>query len=195
MPIFPPEAGRPVLENEVITSIEIDGSNRKWVGTKSNGIWLFNPDITKLISHFTVENSPLISNLVYDIAINKPTGELFIATDKGCISYQTDANENIDASGNLVGSECANQNVSVFPNPVKKGFGGLIAVSGLANNSRVKFVTSSGKLVYETNSKGGMATWNGFTYDGKRANPGIYIILASSEEGAANCFSKLAILD
>ena len=195
LPIFPPEAGRPVLENEVVTAIEIDGANRKWIGTKDNGIWLFNPDITKLISHFTTKNSPLISDNIFDLVINKPTGELFIATDKGCVSYQTDANEKLDADGNLLGAECANQDINVFPNPVRKGYDGVIAVSGLASNSVVKFVTASGKLVYETTAKGGLAIWNGFTYDGRRANPGMYIIMASSEEGTANCFSKLAILD
>jgi hypothetical protein len=195
LPIFPPEAGRPVLENDIVTTIEIDGANRKWVGTKDNGIWLFNPDITKLISHFTTKNSPLVSDNIFDLVINKPTGELFIATDKGCVSYQTDANEKLDSEGNLVGVECANQDIVVFPNPVRKGYEGNIAVSGLASNSFVKFVTASGKLVYETTAKGGLATWDGFTYDGRRANPGIYIIIASTEDGVINCFSKLAILD
>jgi hypothetical protein len=194
-PIFPPEAGRPVLENDVVTTIEVDGANRKWVGTKDNGIWLFNPDITKLISHFTTKNSPLVSDNIFDLVINKPTGELFIATDKGCVSYQTDANEKLDSEGNLVGAECANQDIVVFPNPVRKGYEGNIAVSGLASNSLVKFVTASGKLVYETTAKGGLATWNGFTYDGRRANPGIYLIMAFTEDGTTNCFSKLALLD
>ena len=194
-PIFPPEAGRPVLENEVVTTIEIDGANRKWVGTKNNGIWLFNQDITKLIAHFTEDNSPLISNNILDLAINKPTGELFIATDKGLISYQTDASENIDPQGFAAADDCSFRGVNLFPNPVNKGYDGLIAVNGLASNSIVKFVTASGKLVYETNAKGGMATWNGITYDGKKANPGIYLVLASSEDGKSNCVSKLAILD
>jgi hypothetical protein len=194
-PIFPPEAGRPVLENEVVTTIEIDGANRKWIGTRNNGIWLFNQDITKLIAHFTEENSPLISNGIYDLAINKPTGELFIATDKGLISYQTDASENVNEQGAAAGEDCSFRGINLFPNPVKKDFSGLIAVNGLASNAIVKFVTASGKLVYETNAKGGMATWNGFTYDGKKANPGIYLVLASSEDGKANCVTKLAILD
>lgn len=194
-PIFPPEAGRPVLENDVVTSIEIDGANRKWIGTRNSGIWLFNADITQLISHFTLDNSPLISNNIYDLAINKPTGELFIATDKGLVSYQTDASENIDEQGRLADEDCSAMGVNVFPNPVKKDYSGLIAINGLASNSIVKFVTASGKLVYQTNAKGGMATWNGLTYDGKKAHPGIYLILASSEDGKANCFSKLAILD
>ena len=194
-PIYPPEAGRPVLENDVVTSIEIDGGNRKWVGTKDNGLWLFNADITKVIHHFTTQNSPLLSNYIYDLAINKPTGELFIATEKGLISFQADATENVDESGNPIPDVCENENINIFPNPVKKGFDGVIAVQGLAANSEVKFVTPAGKLVYKTTAIGGMATWNGYTYDGKKAHPGIYLVLSSTTEGGANCVSKLAIMN
>jgi ligand-binding sensor domain-containing protein len=194
-PIFPPAAGRPVLENDVVTSIEIDGGNRKWVGTKENGLWLFNPDISAVIYHFTKENSPLLSNFIYSICINKPTGELFIATDKGLISFQTDATENVDSDGRLAVEDCSNQDISIFPNPVEKGYDGQIAVKGLASNSIVKFITPSGKLVHQTIAVGGMATWNGITYEGKRAIPGIYIVMSSTSEGKSNCVSKLAILD
>ena len=194
-PIFPPEAGRPVLENDVVTAIEIDGANRKWIGTKSNGVWLFNADITKVLAHFTTDNSPLVSDYIYDIAINKPTGEIFFATDKGLSSYQGDASENVNELGKPSGDQCDESNIAVFPNPVRKGFDGTIAVRGLANNSEVKFVTTSGKLVYKTTAKGGMATWNGNTYDGNKAHPGIYLILSSTEDGKSNCVSKLAIMN
>lgn len=188
-PIYPPEAGRPVLENDIVTSIEVDGGNRKWVGTKDNGLWLFNSDITKVIHHFTTANSPLFSDQIIDLEINKATGELFISTDKGVLSYQTDATENPDPTS------CEGSDVSIFPNPVEKGYSGLIAVKGLASNSTVKFVTASGKMVYQTTSEGGMATWNGITYDGKKAHPGIYIVLSATADGKANCISKLAILE
>jgi hypothetical protein len=59
----------------------------------------------------------------------------------------------------------------------------------------VKIITASGKLVYKTIAKGGMATWNGKTYEGDEAHPGIYLILAATEDGKANCVTKLAILD
>jgi hypothetical protein len=173
----------------------VDGANRKWIGTRDNGVWLFNADITEVINHFTEENSPLISDYIYDIAVNKPTGEVFIATDKGLVSFQGDATENVDANGKTAGDACAEKDVTLFPNPVKKGYDGLIAVRGLANNSDVKFVTASGKLVYKTTAKGGMATWNGRTYEGDKAHPGIYLVLSSTEDGKANCVSKLAILD
>lgn len=194
-PIFPPEAGRPVLENEVVTCIEIDGANRKWVGTKGSGVWLFNEDISQVIQQFNTANSPLISNFLYDIVVNKMTGEVFFATDKGLISYQGDATENLDERGKPLGNNCDESKIKTFPNPVPKNFDGLIAIQGLAPNAEVRFVSPSGKLMYKTAAKGSMATWNGFTYDGKKAPPGIYLILTTSPDGAATCTGKIAILD
>jgi hypothetical protein len=49
--------------------------------------------------------------------------------------------------------------------------------------------------VYKTIAKGGMATWNGKTYEGNRAHPGIYLVLSATEDGKANCVTKLALLD
>jgi len=194
-PIFPPEAGRPVLENDVVTCIEIDGANRKWVGTKDNGVWLFNEDITQVIKQFNTSNSPLVSNFIYDIVVNKTTGEVFFATDNGLVSFQGDATENLDAQGKTRVDVCDESRLKVFPNPVPKAFDGTIAIQGLATNAEVKFVTPSGKLVYKTIAKGSMATWDGFTYDGIKAPPGIYLILTSTPDGKATCTSKIAILD
>jgi len=194
-PIFPPEAGRPVLENEVVTAIEVDGANRKWIGTKGSGVWLFNEDISQVIKQFNTSNSPLTSNFIYDIVVNKVSGEVFFATDKGLISFQGDATENLDDFGKPLGNVCDESRIKVFPNPVPKNFDGVIAVQGLAPNAEVRFVSPSGKLMYKTNAKGSMATWNGFTYDGKKAPPGIYLMLTTSPDGAASCTGKIAILD
>lgn len=45
------------------------------------------------IHHFTEENSPLLSNSIVSIAIHPRTGEVFIGTSKGLVSYQSDATE------------------------------------------------------------------------------------------------------
>jgi hypothetical protein len=194
-PIFPPEAGRPVLENDVVTSIETDGANRKWVGTKDNGVWLFNEDISQVIQQFNTSNSPLVSNYIYDIVVNKATGEVFFATDKGLVSFQGDATENLDQNGNVRPVSCEEKNIKIFPNPVPRNFDGVIAVQGLAANAEIKILTPSGKLVFQTNGRGSMATWNGLTYEGKKVPPGIYMLVSSGADGLNACTSKIAILD
>jgi hypothetical protein len=189
-PIFPPEAGRPVLENHTCTSIAIDGANRKWVSTSDAGVWLFNADMTELIHHFTAENSPLLSNNVIDLAINNKTGEVFFGTDLGIISYQSDAAGNVNATD----VNCRSKDVNVFPNPVRPDYDGVIGISGIAPNSTVKITDVSGKLFYETVSNGTTTTWNGSDYRGKKAKPGVYLVFSATEEGKFGCVAKVAII-
>lgn len=67
-----------LLTGTFIQSICIDGANRKWIGTKYNGIYLISADGLETIHHFTTENSPLPSNSIVSIAVNNKNGEVFI---------------------------------------------------------------------------------------------------------------------
>ncbi|MCS6823799.1 MAG: T9SS type A sorting domain-containing protein [Cytophagaceae bacterium] len=176
--------GFPLLFESEVYCIETDGANRKWMGT-NDGLWLFNSDASEAIHHFTTENSPLLSNSILDVKVHPLTGEVFIATDLGIVSYRGDATS---APKQLTQAE-------VFPNPVKPGFSGLVAIHKLAHNANVKITDMYGNLVYETNANGGMATWNLKNYNGERAKPGVYLIFTSNEEGGSFLGSKLVILD
>lgn len=155
-----------VLGTTHITSIKIDGANRKWIGTQNAGVFLFSSDGLELIENFTSQNSPLLSNTILDITIDQNTGECYFVTDEGMISYRSDASR----------GDRNYANVKVFPNPVYPDYFGPITIQGIAANSMVKVTDLSGKLVYETQSNGGTAVWDGLTVDGKRATTGVYLI-------------------
>lgn len=159
------------LGTDAILCIKVDGANRKWIGTR-NGVWLVSEDGYTVIKNFTAENSPLLSNTVYDIGIFEETGEVFFATEKGIISY----------AGNATEAGSKHGNVLVYPNPVKPDYTGEIAIRGLVENANVKITDISGNLVYETRANGGMATWNGITFAGSRAATGVYLIYSTGEE-------------
>ncbi len=180
-PIF---NGFPILFDKQITCIKADGGNRKWVGT-TDGLWLFNDDFTEAIAFYSMDNAPLPSNFIVDIAIHEITGEVFIGTDKGIISYRSDANA----------SEEALSSIKIYPNPVLPGYQGLITVEGLTDNAIVKFTDMQGKLVYETRSNGGMATWNRITYKGNQPVPGVYLIFVADAEGNEGIVGKVAIIE
>jgi hypothetical protein len=175
---------RPLLSNEVVTAIAIDGGNRKWIGTR-NGLWLFNADATTLIHHFTSQNSPLLSGNILDIAIQPSTGEVFVATDKGIVSYR----------GTATQGEAAHSNVKVFPNPVRPDFTGLVGISGLVNNALVKITDISGRLVYETRAQGSTAVWDVKDYTGRRAATGVYLIFSADAEGNETLVTKMAVIE
>ncbi len=183
--------GRPVLENYKVSSIAIDGGNRKWIGTDGAGAWLFNEDMSRAILHLTTANSPLLSDQITDIAINKATGEVFFATDKGLISYQSDGgSENIQPGKE---EECLSD-ISIFPNPVKPGYDGLITIKGVSPNSVVKITDMAGRLMYENNAIGNMLAWNQRDYAGRKAQPGVYLVFSSQLDGTQACVTKLAIV-
>ncbi len=176
--------GLPLLRDERVTAIAIDGGNRKWLGT-DNGAWLFSPDGGRLLHHFTAENSPLLANQVLDIAIDPRSGEVFFATELGIASYRSDA----------TAATQVNQQVKIFPNPVRPEFQGLITISGLVQDAVVKITDTSGKLIWETRAQGGTATWNRLDYNGRRAKTGIYLVFTASREGEQAFVGKLAIVD
>lgn len=177
--------GRPVLETDVVTAIAIDGGNRKWVGTRTNGIWLFDADCQKALAHFYTENSPLPSDNIMALGFNSSTGELFISTDKGICSYRTTS---------TAGTE-THESVKIFPNPVKPDFEGYVAISGLVNNATVKITDVSGKLMYETTAQGGTATWDRKNYTGKEAESGVYLVFSSEETGEQKFVGKVVVVE
>jgi hypothetical protein len=173
-----------LLENEIVTAITIDGNNQKWIGTDRGGVFLFSPDGTKQIQHFTAEDSPLLSDRITSIAINV-NGDVFLGTDKGIIAYRGTATP---------GGE-SNENVYAFPNPVKDGYDGYIAIKGLVKNAEVRITDVSGDLVYSTKAEGGQAIWNGRNFNGKKVKSGIYLVFASNETGSEKVVTKIVIIN
>jgi hypothetical protein len=170
-----------LLETEIVTSIAIDGANRKWFGTYSGGVFLMSSDGTKQIQNFNSDNSPLPSNSITSIAIDDLTGEVFFGTDKGIISYRSDATE---------GGETCND-YYVFPNPIRHDYHGPITIRGLVANADVKIADVAGNVVYHTKANGGEAIWNGNNTAGERAQTGVYIVYITNEDGTQTCTTKM----
>ena len=169
-----------------VSSIAIDGGNRKWIGTNGNGVYLISADNLEEIHHFTKENSSLLSDNVQSIAINGQSGEVFISTDMGLCSYMSDATTPND--------KMTDDNVYAYPNPVEPGYTGLITVIGLPYDADVKILTSNGKLVAQGRSNGGTFTWNGCDLQGKRVASGIYMVASATSNGEKGTVCKIAIV-
>lgn len=174
-----------LLEGEVITSIYIDGANRKWIGTKGSGAYLFSADGTKEIYHFTSYNSPLLSDNITAISILGKTGEVFFGTDAGIISFKGTATE----------GEKKFTEVRAYPNPVREGYEGPIAVRGLVKNASVKFTDIAGNIVFETKALGGQAIWDGKNFSGQRMNTGVYLVFCTDDEGNETLVTKILFIN
>lgn len=174
-----------LLGSSSISAIAVDGGNRKWVGTTSSGVFCFSPNGLEEIYRFTAENSPLLSNTILDIKINHLTGEVFITTENGLVSFRADA---------TIGDE-EFSNVTVFPNPVRPEFRGNITIQGLAYNSDVKITDVSGNLIYQTKSNGGTVLWDGNRLSGDRVQSGVYLIWTASSSGKGKNVAKVVVIN
>lgn len=174
-----------MLGKTAITDIEIDGGNRKWIATASAGLFLLSPDGTEIISSFTKENSPLISNAILDLKLNHETGELFIITEEGLVSYRTDATQ----------GDNSYENTLVFPNPLKPEHSYGVTIQGIAYDSDVRFTDAGGNLVYKTTSNGGTAHWDGKTLNGERVKAGVYYIWTAPNEGQGRKVGEFVVIN
>ncbi|WOK06242.1 hypothetical protein RT717_24515 [Imperialibacter roseus] len=173
-----------VLNEEPIQAIEVDGANRKWIGT-DKGLFLLDEYGAGTLTSFTRESSPLASNNVQRLAINSSSGELFVLTSGGLVSYRTTAT----APSRVM------QKAKIFPNPVRPGFNGVVAIEGLTYDTVVKITNQAGRLVREMVSTGGTATWNLADYNGARVASGIYIVFAATRDGSQSVVGKIAVIN
>lgn len=178
---------QPLLESEQVNCIVVDGANRKWIGTEKAGAFLLSPDGTKEILHFTAENSPLLSNSVKTIAIHPNTGEVFFGTYNGIISYKGTATEPPPAYNDTI-------LVYAYPNPVKPGYNGYIAIKNLVYNSYVKITDAAGNLIHQTRAHGGQAVWDGRLPDGSRPSSGVFLVFAVDETGQEKMVTKILFI-
>ncbi len=199
-----------LLANQFITDIKVDGSNNKWVGTLDSGLFYFSPDGQQTIYQFTRDNSPLPSNTINDIAIDTETGKVYIATQKGLVSFTTGGSKPEDALTNAY----------VYPNPVRPeynvlGFNDLndinkgVKIKGLTEKVNVKITDIEGNLVAEAQSgvnlrtstanynfaiDGGTAIWNGKNLANNIVASGVYLILISDLDSFETKVLKLLII-
>ncbi|NJK94394.1 MAG: T9SS type A sorting domain-containing protein [Bacteroidales bacterium] len=108
----------------------------------------------------------------------------FFGTDRGIISYRSDANKAEEEFGD----------VYAFPNPVRPGYEGKITITGLIRDANVKITDIAGNLVYETKTLGGQAIWDGKNFDGRKAASGVYLIFCTNEDGSKTHITKLLFL-
>jgi hypothetical protein len=182
--VWPIFENRYLLTDEKVTAIAVDGGNRKWIGTE-RGVWLFSPTGEDLVYNFNTSNSPLLSDVIMSITIDPVSGEVFFSTDKGILSFRSDATE----------SSSTYELVKVFPNPVTPGFNGTVGISGLATDAIVKITDVSGKLIWQTQANGGTATWNVTDYNGRRASTGMYLIFSATQDGSESFVGKIAVIE
>ena len=187
--------GERLLGDQTINSIVIDGAENKWFGTDNGGVIYTNPNGQKTLANFSMKNSPLPSNKIVKIAVDRSSGKVYFATNNGMVAY----NSNVSPFGAVLSE------VYAYPNPALKNHQ-TITIDGrkgthLPKGTNVKILDVAGNLVYETNViegqelQGGKVVWNKKNLAGNTVASGIYIVLLSSEDASETAVTKIAIVN
>lgn len=173
------------IRQQKINAIYVDPLNQKWVGT-DQGLFLLSSDGTNLISFLDSRNSPLPTDIIRSITMNENTGTVYVGTDLGLTSFETDAIKPNEEFTELF----------VYPNPfIINGSNNQITIDGLIRDSNIKILTVSGKLINEFTSPGGrVAYWNGKNLEGEFVASGVYLIIAYDKEGNSVTTGKVAVI-
>ena len=175
-----------LLSSVEATDILIDNLNQKWVATSQDGLYYISSDNNTEIHHFTTSNSPLPTDEIKKLTFDEETGILYIGTDIGLCSYQTDVTS---TSGDL-----SDDNVYAYPNPVEPGYTGPITITGLQDGCIITITNTSGFVVNKGTCTGGSYTWNGCDRGGLRVASGVYNVLVATNEGESGCVTKIAVV-
>lgn len=169
-----------------VTCIAVDPSNRKWIGTRGDGVYLVSHDGQETIYHYTKENSPLLSDNIQSIAVHPQSGLVMFGTDLGLCSY---GEEVVEAETTLL-----KDNVKVYPNPVRPNTNAVVTIEGLTDGAEVKVVSSSGQVVWGTKSIGGSVRWNCCNIDGKRVASGVYHVVCNTKDAKQTIVARVVVL-
>ena len=180
-PVKPIFEGSILFNNEKITALAVDGGNRIWMGA-SSGLWLFARNGQEAVSHFKVEDSPLPSNEIIDLAINYQSGELFIATANGLVSYR--------GSSTAAGEQ---EPLKIFPNPVNASETDIVTIEGVPTNADITITDSSGRLVFKTKANGNTAIWSGIASNSSISS-GVYFVFVSTEDKGSKQVGKIGVV-
>lgn len=170
-----------------VTSISVDNSNRKWLGTMSDGVYLVNENGSKILEHFTSENSYHPGGITYSVYAYPFSNSVFMGTEYGLVEYSSDSSPAMEDYSNIY----------AYPNPVKPDYTGLITITGLMDNSLVKITDSAGNVFYTSRSEGGMVTWDGCNSVGERVKSGVYFVYVSQNENqkSSGAVTKIMIIN
>lgn len=158
-----------LLEGIQVNCIDVDGQNRKWIATNTNGIYLVSADGSEIIKHFNTSNSPMPSDQVYSVCYNHSTNSVLVVTSNGVLEYYSDMTPAAPDYSNVV----------AYPNPVSSSFTGYVTIKGLMDNSTVVITTATGTPIATLHSNGGIAMWDVCNAYATPVGTGIYKVYAA----------------
>jgi ligand-binding sensor domain-containing protein len=175
-----------LLRDLNVRDLAVDAADRKWIAS-TTGAWLIDSEGTKVLKHFTTENSPLFSDEIVAVGVDNLTGKVYFATDRGLLSYQDDPVEPAEEA----------QDLSIFPNPVFADPDGslpTISIGGLVASTDIRITKVDGSVVAVIDGQGGRVRWDGRDLSGTYVPSGVYVVIARGLNDDGVGYGKIAVV-
>ncbi len=170
--------------------IKVDGQNNKWITTVNSGVKVYTWDNYWLNNYdgYTIDNSDLLSNEVFDIDFIEEDGLVVMSTKNGISVLKSQFSSTKDDYSSL----------KIFPMPYKIPEAKDLVIEGLLPNSAIKIITLNGTFIRKlTQNKGEVigtqGFWDGRDMDGNLVSSGVYLCMAYTDDGKKTV-GKIAVI-
>lgn len=172
------------LPSDNIQAVAVDGANNVWVGTDI-GLSFFSEQDFQW-THFSIQNSDLVSNDIRSIVVADQTGQVYICTNNGISVIDTPYSKPLSSFTDLL----------IYPVPYYPADNSYLIIDNLTWNVAVHIFTLNGFLVREfsqTQIFGKQIIWDGLNTQGQPVPSGIYFVVAQNENGKSRV-GKFALI-
>lgn len=158
------------------SAIAIDPQGNPWVASNGQGVFRLQKNKNSVDTLFATRlktRDGLLSENVYDIALDSLTGSIWFAQDLGITRLE----RNDLRSAVKFMTDSASNEVTVYPNPFKPSKHQKIIFDYVSENATISIYNAGGKLVQFFNGKdleGGRAEWDAKDNSGRMVAPGLY---------------------
>ena len=162
-----------LLDGAAVNDIAYDGKGRRWFALNGGGMVCTSPSGDQILKQISAVDSALPDDVVYALCYNPSTDSFMISTDSGLAEMYL--------SGSEDQPEGSEDQLRIYPNPVRPDFYGFVTIEGLEEGSLVKIADSAGNIIKELDITGGdSAQWDVTNYNHKRVRSGVYYVCVSN---------------
>lgn len=177
---------RPVINglgDVSVSKIRADIQGNKWILTSDGGVRVYQRNGTFYNSGYgyTMANSPLLSDIVFDIDFDDERGIAYILTSNGLNALETPWTSEVNTTDNLI----------IYPQPYNPQTDPWLIIDGIPDQSEMIISTLNGRNLMKIDSEysghmGKQIQWDGRLRSGDKIRPGVYYIFIYNIDGLAS---------
>ncbi|MDE6352746.1 MAG: T9SS type A sorting domain-containing protein, partial [Muribaculaceae bacterium] len=167
------------LKGVDVVDMTEDMLGQLYFATRDEGVYILNNDCSKIIGHFSTDNSSLTTDNIRSILADVLNKTIYVGTVSGLFRIDVEAS---NSSLNI-------SEIKIYPNPVKPGYNGLVTVDSIVDNTVVKILDTVGNNILSATSTGSKVTLNP-----SQLSAGIYNVLITTPDGHSKIIGKLMII-